>query len=252
MLFPAFDSWRYFGSVQATALAAVRTRMGASYAAVSDADTLAALKLAVAYLHGYTGRVFRPVPATLTIDGTGGNRLPLPMPVVSADQYSGGGVTAITLREVDDQSDPITVDLGLVEVNEGACWGPDDPRLDPVIRYRGASGRWPDGIGNVSVAATWGYVEADGATPELILDCLARLTARSLIAVDDIDGQSDARANFVTEETTQGRHYKLAPIAISGGLTGDRLIDQTLAHYRRPPAVYVSRSRRDRRSPWSI
>lgn len=252
MLFPAFDSWRYFGSVQATALAALRTRMGTSYASVSDADTFAALKLSVAYLHGYTGRVFRPVAATLAVDGSGGNRLPLPMPVVSAEQYTGGGVTAITLREVDDQSDPTDVDLGLVEVNEGTCWGPDDPRLDPVIRYRGASGRWPDGIGNVSVTATWGFVEADGSTPDLVLDCLARLCTRTLIPVDDVDGQSDARAAWVTSETTQGRRYDLSPLAISGGLTGDRLIDQTLAHYRRPPAVHVSRSRRDRRSPWSI
>ena len=252
MLFPAFVPWRYFGTVEATALAALRSRMGTSYASVSDANTLAALKLAVAYLHGYTGRVFRPVAATLTLDGTGGNHIPAPMPIVSSAQHSGGGVTAITIRALDDESDAITVALDLVEVSEGACWGPDDPRLDPVIRYRGSSSRWPDGIGNVSVTAHWGYVEADGSTPELILDCLARLTARSLIAVDDVDGQSDGRAGYVTEETTQGRHYKLSPMVVSGGLTGDRAIDQTLAHYRRPPAVYVSRSRRDRRSPWSI
>jgi hypothetical protein len=252
VLFPAFDAWKYFGSVQATALTALRTRMGNSYSTVTDAEALSALKLAAAYLHGYTGRVFRPVAATLTVDGTGGNRLPLPLPVVSAGQLAGGGVTAITLRASDSESDDTDVDLELVEVNEGACWGPDDPRLDPVIRYRGASGRWPDGIGNVSVTATWGYVEADGSTPELILDCIARLCCRTLIPVDDVASQDDARAARVLEETTQGRHYKLSPLAVSGGLTGDRAIDQTLAHYRRPPAVYVSRSRRDRRSPWSI
>lgn len=238
------------------ALDALRARMGASYATAPDDDVLTRLLgLAAGILHKATGRWFYPRQGTIEVSGTGDERLTLPAPVVSAEQLTGGGVTAVTIEGS-------AIDATSYVANQGALPGSSqDPRDNPFLEWSTSlTGyglpplvssrwrRWPYGVGNIAVTATWGYVEEDGTTPEPILHALARLVVLQAAAVDlgDVAAQDDRRRGGVLSESVQGRSYGFDPAAVGRGVTLDREIDSILRAYRRPPVVRVSRGRRCR------
>lgn len=247
------EPWRYYDRAsQSAALAALRASLGPSYAATPDnAGLTRALGIAVAYLERATARWFVPRAGALAVDGTGASALFLPAPVVAASQVTGGGVTAVSVEGED-------LDAGSWTANEGAgVPGYDDPRDNPLLRWAGRSSwsspwnrdaRWPWGRSNVSVTATWGYLEADGSTPALVLFALSRLTLRHIPTLDDEAATVErVRGGAVVAEATRDRSYSYADAGLSAGVTGDREIDKILASYRRPPAAVSSTPPRQRR-----
>lgn len=255
------EPWRYFEDPgtpddEAAALVLLRARMGTSYATVpDDVELTRILTRAVRLLERYTKRFFVLRVGTLTLDGTNAERLWLPFPVVSIDQGgAGAGVTAVAIGD----ADPLEVDA--YDVNDGAWEGYDDPRSDPAINWARTgpysalpsqpprrelgSRSWPAGMRNISVTASWGYLEEDGTIPELIQHALARLVILNIAPLDDEAACLDARtAGALVSETTTGRSYTLNSASVGMGLTLDREIDSILRSYRRPPDAYVSNLR---------
>jgi len=246
------DPWEHFGTVEATALLALRALMGSDYATDPDDDDLtAALAQAVVYLEGATGRIFAARSGSLSIDGTGTHRLFLPYPVVSVNQDAAGGVTEILIG-----TDTTALDEDTYEVNDGTGLPGRDPRDHPFIdlvapssggsfvsRPPGFGGwrTWPEGIRNVHVTALWGYLDEDGATPLLARKALAGLTVRALTAWDDTDGLDDLHLGAVTSESTRDRSVTYGERAGGGGITTNRELDLLIARLRAPPRVRVPR-----------
>lgn len=255
MSLSSYQAWHYFhASDQAAALVALRARMGTSYAtAPSDGVLLAALGRAVELVHRATGRWFLKRTGQLSLDGLGAARLWLPHPVISTGQ-GGTGVSELIVGTVDDDA----VDAADYVVHDGADdVGDGDPRDNPWIELSSSSaiwpslwgaGKFPEGTRNVHVTATWGYVEADGTTPALILDALARLVILEATPLDDLDGQEDRIRGALSMEQTQGRSYMIDRVGMSAGVTRQGVIDRVLASYKRPPEVRIARPDKRMRS----
>jgi len=237
---------------------ALRAAMGAAFASSpADADLEVALAEAVAYLEGATGRIFLARAGTLKVDGTGTHRLFLPLPVVSTGQLEGAGVTEITIG-----ADTTPLDSDGYLVNDGAGLPGRDPRDSPTIdlvapssggsfvsRPPGFGGwrTWPEGVRNVNVTATWGYLDENGATPLLARKALAGLAVRALGGTwDDRDGLDDLHLGAVTTESTRDRSVSYGERAGGGGITTDRELDLLIARLRAPPLPRVPRAPRRR------
>jgi hypothetical protein len=235
---------------EADALERLRARLGASYATTpTDAELLAALGRAVAFLERATGRWFTVRTGTIKVDGTGTPRLFLPLPVVSEAQ-GGAGVTAITFG-----TDTTELDAEFYQANDGAGLPGRDPRDQPIIDLVGSStgssaftsrppgweawSSWPRGVRNVNVAASWGYVNETGATPELARQALALLTVRELTRPEDPDAREDLRRGALLSESTQGRSYTVNQAGTGAGLTTDRELDILIGSLRAPPVPRI-------------
>lgn len=236
--------WRYFGDDESDALDAILVLL--DRAEEPDPAVLAATsRKAVELLEKSTGRFFRQRDGSLSIDGTGCPRLWLPYPVVTSDQVAG----ALDV-EVEIAGDDEALGTDTYTVNAGAQVGTDDPRQDPWVEL-GVTGNlvvpasswalFPVGPRNVTVTASWGYLEEDGATPAAILDAIVRIVSLSLDrpVSDTGSGPTDAS---LTSETVEGRSYSYGAQAQSYGLTLDRDVDLILRGYARPPDVHVGRS----------
>jgi hypothetical protein len=246
------DPWSYFaaeGDDEAAALERLReSYLGSGYDEAAYADELLTLALtrAVREVERYTSRVFARVDGTLDVDGTGVERLWLPLPIVSEDQ-GGDGVSAVTIGVLE----PSDVDADAYHVREGLGPPGDDPRDNPWIElltettFAGGlrSAVWPRGSRNVHVTASWGYVEADGTTPEAVRYVVARLLPRYLPMAGDAAAAAASAAAGIVQESTEGRSYVLATHAVSAGLTGDRALDIALNALRRPVQARISRVR---------
>ena len=251
------DAYTAFAAAEDDALTALRLAMGASYAdSPGDATLLAALELATAFLERATGRVFLALTGRLALDGSGSYRQPLPLPVVSANQLEGGGVSELVIADV--YADGTAEDLDDFIVNDGVGLAPEDPRDNPYIDARPGGalssgtvvsrspeawlgrGAFPARPRVVHVTATWGYLDEQGATPQLARQALAKLTIRALVGNDDPDGLEDLHRGALVSEQTQGRSYTLGPRSGGGGITTDREIDLLLSALRRPPVAIVS------------
>lgn len=255
------DAWAYWGATEEAGLAALRAAMGASYATdPSDGALLAALEIAVETMEAATGRWFLARAGTLHLDGTGSHRLFLPYPVVSASQLEGGGVTAITIGD-----DATELDATSYIVNDGIGLSGRDPRDHPFIDRVTPDGmtsrpfgwnaeRWPYGMRNVHVTATWGYCDAVGGVPALALRLLSGLTVRALAAWDDVDAQADLHVGAIAAESTRDRSITYGPRAGGGGITTDRELDLLIARLRAPRrvAVPLSPGRRRRSSSGAL
>lgn len=248
MALDPIQPWHYFDpAVEATALADLRARMGASFASSPDDATLKRLLARVVkFLHSRTGQFFLIRSGDLRVNGLGGDHLPLPYPVVSTDQ-GGAGVTSILVDGFDT-----AIDSQAYRVNDGAIDGPEDPRLYPFVErapYQSgaiiygplwSSGAlFPKGSRNILITADWGYVEEDGSTPEEILYFIARACVVMAPTPDDYDGQEDKRRGAIVMEQTRGRMVQMAQESVSRGILLDRELDEILAHYTRPAPVVI-------------
>ena len=112
---------------------------------------------------------------------------------------------------------------------------PVDDRPYPKI-YRNA--KWPEGIMNVEVSGTWGYVEAGNLTPEPIKRAAMKLAMCNFPLLSDTEAQSEkGLRGLLLSETTDGHSYELSEEVLaslaSGAITGDSEIDQILRAYTR-------------------
>lgn len=244
------EAWEHWHTVEATALTAARARMGSDYAS-SPSDTLlkAAMARARDTMEGATGRFFTARAGSLSMDGTGTYRLFCPYPIVSENQLVGAGVTQILIGD-----DTTALEADTYQANDGIGLSGRDPRAAPWVEFIavGSGGtfvsrppgfggyrNWPGGVRNVHVTATWGYLDANGATPDLVLELLAKLTIRALTANDDTDAISELHDGAVTSESTRDRSISWGDRAQGGGVTTDREIDVLIAHFKAPPMVRV-------------
>ncbi|HHV62117.1 MAG TPA: hypothetical protein GXX51_05705 [Firmicutes bacterium] len=180
----------------------------------SDARIEAAIKRASDLIERLTGQWFEPREKTLILDGNGGFTLFLGVPVISLS-----GV------KIDGRA----VDLALLRVYNS----PED-RKNPRIHF---SWGFPKGKRNVEVTGTFGYVEEDGSTPELIRYACRRLVVKDLAPLSDMDAQEERKRARVISETTDRHSYTLAQDQRFSGLTGDPEVDGILVEFMAPPGV---------------
>jgi len=178
----------------------------------SDAQVEAAIRRATVLIDTLTGQWFEPQDCTFRFDGPGASTLFLKVPVLSVREV-----------KVDGQS----VDLAEVVVYNSA-----KDRRNPRLYY--APG-FPKGKGNVEVAGSFGYVEQDGSTPELIRYACRRIVVSSLAPLADRDAQEERKRVRIASETTDGHSYTLVKDERPAGLTGDPEVDGILAQYMATP-----------------
>lgn len=186
------------------------------------------------YIDAVTGLFFEPRTRTLRFSGNGEIWLALPAPVIT--------LTGVTLDDGALALADVIVD-GLYTDEEHQRRNPRLARKPSSFQYGADAARWPEGLQNITVAGSFGFVEANGTSaPPAIQEVCLRLALRNLARLGDASGQASRQASRVYREATDGHSYELAggiPGAAGawrqGGLTGDADIDVTLAMYGRAP-----------------
>jgi hypothetical protein len=230
---PSVDPWAYLGEDQAAALESLSARLGAEWAGTDEDVLIAAYRDSVDRLHRVTGRFFQLWTGEIRLDGNDLDRLDLPWPVVGTDA---GGDSISSASVFSPTGTETELDLADLAWDDRAFEGPTDPRRAPAIGWRDLARRWPAGRQNVAIVGSWGYLEADGATPRLVVQTIVDLVAWELRVGLDRD---ELRRGLVIQETTGGRSYTLGASS-SSGMTGDRRIDQSLAALRAPARIRSS------------
>lgn len=207
---------------------------GVTTTQASDGRAQALLDAATRYIDLATDTWFEPRTLTLGVSGGGEVWLALPAPVIT--------LTSVTL----DDAPLALTDL----IVEGRYTDPLSERRAPRLARKPASygslrdaSRWPEGLRNITLVGSFGYVEADGTSaPPEIRDVCMRLAIRNLGLLGDASAQSSRQAARIYRESTDGHSYELAggiPGAAGswrqGGLTGDADIDVVLALWGRAP-----------------
>lgn len=203
---------------------------GIAVATAADAIVQARLDLAHELIHRKTRMKFEPTTATHTVDGTGFDVLPLPMPLVE--------ITSITIEQQVLSADELAHVFNLSLLTDL-----EDRRRNPKLLRKGA--RWTKGQRNILIEGSWGFVEADGDTPPLEIKRLAvDLAIWALDLQGDLAARRDRREfTFATQQSTHNRSVTMSNLLASSGPTGDRDVDRMLARYRPPVRPRILRSR---------
>ena len=183
----------------------------------ADARLTLLIDLATAYIDGITRQWFEPRAIAITVDGTGGQTIFLPIFAIE--------VTTVT---VDGQA--------VTDFKVYNRFFPDDRRNPKIYRDAG----WPEGRQNVSIQGTWGFVDKIGTqytTPAMIKQVAKRLVIRELPLLGDAEGQEERKRARIVSESTDGHSYTLERLAATLDLTGDPDIDGVLALFRAPIAI---------------
>ena len=176
------------------------------------------IKLSCEYIDRITGQFFEPRELTIRLDGRGGKNLVLPLFLIDAWYIKVGN------EFIDD----------FVLYNRIT---PVDDRPYPKI-YRNA--KWPEGIMNIEISGTWGYVEVDKSTPEPIKRISKKLVMYGFPALNDKEAQDEKNLQgLLISEMTDGHSYQLSDTAVanlfSNAITGDTEIDEILKYYTNKP-----------------
>ena len=174
------------------------------------------IKLSSEYIDRVTGQFFEPREMAVRLDGRGGKNLVLPLFLIDCDYVK--------------VKDELIEDYVLYNRIT-----PVDDRPYPKI-YRNAG--WPEGIMNVEISGTWGYVEAGNLTPESIKRAAMKLAMYNFPLLSDSEAQGEkSMKGLLLSETTDGHSYELSEEVLaslaSGAITGDSEIDQILRGYTR-------------------
>ena len=223
-------------------------------ASVSDDVLLSRIRTWQAFVERCTRLWFAPRAFEWVRDGNGTTLLQLPVPIVS--------VAALYLNGSSSAADPATY-----RVYAGRGESGRDDRRNPRIKLISGETSIFEGTGylastavvfevgeqNQVVDGTFGYVEADGSTPEPIKYAIKKLVARSSRGLYSVvgGGGSTAFGPIVEEETDRHRRRYGDPFVGSKmhSTTGDPEVDQILAAYRAPIKVGAPRTVRRRFGP---
>ena len=183
---------------------------------ISDEELEKLIKLSCDYIDRITGQFFEPREFAIRIDGRGGKNLVLPLFLIDVWYIK------INNEFIDD----------FVLYNRIT---PVDDRPYPKI-FRNE--KWPEGIMNVEISGTWGYVEADKSTPEPIKRIAKKLAIYNFPALIDKEAQEEKNLKgLLLSEMTDGHSYELAEGAVTNlftnSITGDIEIDEVLKQYTR-------------------
>lgn len=178
----------------------------------SDAQVEIAIRRATVLIDTLTGQWFEARTCTFRLDGPGAPTLFLRVPVISVQE--------------------IRIDGQPIDLAEVVVYNSVQDRRNPRLYY--APG-FPKGKGNVEVVGSFGYVEQDGSTPELIKYACRRIVISNLAPLTDKDAQEEKKRVRIASETTDGHSYTLAKDERPAGLTGDPEVDSILAQFMATP-----------------
>jgi hypothetical protein len=220
-----------------------------------DADNkklLSLIRRVQQYIEHETRQPFRPVARTLQLDGDNSESLLLGVPII--------GIEYVKINNSNLELDSSSYRVYNIRTTENASLGYDldERHQNPKISLNGANrGESPiywgngntDGYSSMVFAAghqnqevkgIFGYLEADGTTPELIKYAMKRLiyaNAEQLVA--GVGGAS-AVAGPILEETTD-RHSivygRNAQLSNYGALAMSAEVQQILRKYKAPIAL---------------
>lgn len=197
------------------------------------------------FIDFHTGQFFNEQALAFKMDGEGGRILHLHVPII--------GLTKIQVNDSgQDES------LSDVIVYDGRGF-PTDDRRNPKIAltagrasiFAGASNPrrvFLRGYRNQYLEGSFGFVEPDGSTPLRIQRAVLRLVIQEInrggLAPDPTP------PGYVIKEVTDGHSITYGTqsggsLAESSSLTGDEEIDRTIADYRVPSKIGVTRAAQD-------
>ena len=214
----------------------------------ADDDVNAAITLWQAALERACRQWFEPRTATFRFDGTDSDTIHFGVPIISVEYLKINNNTDAldpALYKVyslvnnpvgDDRSNPC---IKLVGANDDM-----DIFTAPIV-VGGRSLKFRKGRQNHEVKGSFGYVEADEATPELIKRALLKLVIEKLThpVFGSFGGTVEPLVGQILEEETDGHRikYAVAPPAPAkpglAGLTQDPEVLQIIKLYRAPIGV---------------
>jgi hypothetical protein len=211
-------------------------------ASVSEARILEKIELAEEYIERRCKWWFEARALTLKLNGTARPYLYMPAPIVSitsvtvAEPYSAFAINAISLDEL--------------SIFNRVPWlnGVDD-RWNPKLVFKPAPQAalliqgdlttrrlpvWTEGVQNVTIQGTFGFIDQDGLAPLAVRTACRRLVIRELRLLADHEVDDAKRAKLITQETTDSHSYTLENAGFSAGALGDPEIDRPLWRYTKP------------------
>jgi hypothetical protein len=203
---------------------------GVTSAQASDERLAQLIDEASVFVDRDTGWWFEPRDLEVTLSGRGSPSIEPPAPTIH-----------LTAMRIDRVSRPIDADALLIE-GAPVRFVPFDPR---ITRRDGHV--FPHGIGNVVLAGTFGYTEADGSivgrTPPAIRRVVMRLVLGLLPRVTDASASSEAWDRWrIVAEITRDQAVRYSPVA--DVLLRDAALDPELAailsRYARPIGLGAS------------
>jgi len=186
-----------------------------------------------------TGRFFDPQFLSVRFNGLGCRALPLGDPVIGLSKV------AFTTSPTIVPSDEVTLtQLRVYNRHLHGLINPDD-RDNPRIEFA-VGGQFPKGRQNILLEGMFGYTEPDGSPVGTIPARLQKVAAiLALRVLQDPFGLDVFTTNpgRIREAKTRDQQVKFGGVADGGvgNLTGDRIVDDILTLYMRPPhygAVY--------------
>jgi hypothetical protein len=208
-------------------------------ASVSDQRIVEKIALAEEYIERRCKWWFEPRALILKLDGNGRSYLYLPAPIVS--------VTRVTVMEPYSAFAREAVDLESLSIYDRVPWrnGSDD-RWNPKIEWKPAPRAslliqgdlttrrlpvWTEGVQNIWIEGTFGFVERDGRAPLAVRAAARRLVIRELGLFADPGVDDAKRMKLITSEATDGHSYTLENVGATAGPIGDPEIDRPLWRY---------------------
>jgi len=219
---------------------------GVTVAVADDDRVLTLIRTWQGFIERITRNWFQARVMDFRVDGNGTRLLQLPFPIIS--------VTALYLN---DETDALDASAYVVYNGRGGETGPDNrrnPRIKlisgetSIFEGTGPVNRWGDvfevGEQNQRLVGSFGYVEADGSTPEAIKYALKKLVVRSSRPMASSGGSAGPAGPVIEEETDRHRKRWADPFvgAKVWTTTGDLEVDEILAAHRAPMHVGAPRT----------
>lgn len=208
----------------------------------------AAIDLASQYIDRSTRQWFEVRNKTVLMDGNDSDRLFLPVPVIS--------VSELYINNRFDAAEKMAVADYVVYNGRDL---PDDrknPKLALVNQRRSIFevpalqfGRriFMKGLRNQKIVGTFGYTEADGTTPLLIVRCTLKMALRfaEKLASSGTAASGLGSSGVIIGESTDGHFIQYATPSASGtqgatwGISKDPEVETILRQYKAPLALAV-------------
>lgn len=219
---------------------------GQDYPDLTDAEIEDMIDRHEEFIDFHTGQFFNEQSLTLKLDGQGGRILHLTIPIIE-----------LTKLEINDSGQPEDISNDVI-VYDGRGFPQDDRRNPKIALTAGKRSIFAGAVNprrvflrgyrNQLLEGKFGFVEPDGSTPARIQRAVLRLVVREI----ERGGLSPEPIppGYVVKEVTDGHSITYGTqgggdVAETTSLTGDSEIDQTIADYRVPAKIGVTRVAQD-------
>lgn len=217
---------------------------GLTSSLASDAWLVDILQRTQEYIDTQTRQMFRPVPESLRVDGSNGEMLHLHIPIVGIEYLKVNRST----QELDPESYEVYATPALEAYSH--AFG-QDYRRNPKIAMSadasifsggrvGRAGEFAEGRRNQTIKGVFGFLEANGATPELIRRAHLRLVMANAERLT-VGASSSTPAGPIASETSD-RHsisYATTSTTSTSALATTQEVEEILAMYRAPIGISV-------------